>query len=178
MSPTDHPFLSLYSEGFVIRFYTTDGGSWVANFNLGDTTFHQVFDFPETDLTLVIAGGRGYVMNRNQVKPLSSFGGDLQMALRTPQGEVVAASATAIAILNSKGEQWTSSRLSWDGIKDLSLEGRLLQGYSHDPIDDKDEWVAFTVDLDSKQSNGGSYARYFHAEGSPKKTRRWWPFLA
>ncbi|PQA60129.1 hypothetical protein [Siphonobacter curvatus] len=173
---TDHPYQSPYSEGFVIRFHTSQGESWVANFMVGGTDFNQVVDFSETDLTLVIAGGNGYIMNRNQVKPLSTFGGDLQMALFTPQNEVVAANSTDICILNSKGEQWTSHRLSWDGIKDLCLEGRLLQGYSYDPMDDKNEWVAFTLDLDSRQTKGGSYAKYYYSDGTPKKTRLSWPF--
>ncbi len=45
-----------YSEGYVIRFYKSDGTDWVANFQPGWTVFDGVFDFPQLDLIVVIAG--------------------------------------------------------------------------------------------------------------------------
>ena len=63
-----------YSEGFAVRFYKTDGTNWVANFKPGWTGLNKVFDFPEHDKTIIIAGGLGYIMTPENEKPLSTFG--------------------------------------------------------------------------------------------------------
>ena len=48
VTQVEQPFINPYSEGFVVRFFDSSGESWVANFNVGYTTFKAVFDFPQT----------------------------------------------------------------------------------------------------------------------------------
>ncbi|WP_266363066.1 hypothetical protein [Tellurirhabdus rosea] len=164
------PFKSPYSEGFVVRFFCSDGSSWVANFNLGSTNYSAVFDFPETNRTVVIAGGCGYVMDPNQTQPLATFAVRIQTAITIPGQVVITPDDTRIHVVESDGEVWTSDRVSWmtwDGIRNLRLDGHLLHGLSLALTYDQEEWVAFTLDLDTRQLSGGSYSRYFKPDGTP-----------
>ncbi|GAB3998390.1 hypothetical protein GCM10028807_45940 [Spirosoma daeguense] len=139
----------------------SDNTSWVANFNLGWTSYNAVFDFPSTDITIVIAGGSGYVMNRNQTQPLATFGSSIKIAILTDQDEVIATNDTNLVVVNSKGQIWTSERISWDGIADLRLEGHTIFGLAYDPTNENDDWVDFSLDLTTKQLIGGSYHRVY-----------------
>lgn len=176
VTQVEQPFISPYSEGFVVRFFQSDGNTWVANFNLGWTDFSEVFDFPATDLTVVIAGGSGYVMNRNLTKPIVTFEVTITAALRVNEQEIIAATNTHVVGVDAKGQLWKSDRISWDGIKDLHLESRLVHGKSYDPMEDNNEWVDFTLDLGTKQISGSSYGRYYNSDGTPVTKKPWWKF--
>lgn len=65
-----------YSEGFVVRFHTDHGTSWVGNFDPGWTGLNAVYDFDHQTYILVIAGGTCYLMNPNDIKPISLIGCD------------------------------------------------------------------------------------------------------
>lgn len=176
VAQVEQPFINPHSEGFVVRFFDSLSESWVANFNVGDTTFNAVFDFPQTDLCIVIAGGNGYVMKPNQTKPISTFGGAIKSAILTNQQEVIGADDTDLTIIDSNGQLWISERISWDGIKDLRIDRRVITGSSYDPMEDNNEWIDFTLNLDTKQLTGGSYRRYYNADGTPIKKEPWWRF--
>ncbi|NID09537.1 hypothetical protein [Fibrivirga algicola] len=176
VTQVEQPFISPFSEGLVIRFFKSDGNTWVANFNLGWTDFSEVFDFPATDITVVIAGGSGYVMNRNFTKPIATFEATITAALMVTKQEIIAATDTDIVIINAEGQLWKSERISWDGIKDLYMEGEVLHGKSYDPMEDNDEWVGFALNLTTKKVTGGSYSRYYNSDGTPVKQKPWWKF--
>lgn len=153
----DGTFISTYSEGFAVRFFTSDGNSWTANFSLGMTVFSTVIDFPDTDLTIVVAGGSGYLMNRDQHKPINTFSVTIKAALLTDAQEVIMADSTHVTIINFKGQIWSSERLSWDGIEDLRVEGNMLHGTAYVPTHETEDWVAFTIDLETRQRSGGGW---------------------
>ena len=44
VTDTDEPF---YSQGYPVRFYKSDGTTWVANFKPGWTGLNAVYDFNE-----------------------------------------------------------------------------------------------------------------------------------
>ena len=142
-----------YSEGFVVRFFRSDGNSWVANFSTGTTDFNAVFDFPKTDTTIVIAGGAGYVMHRDQTEPIGTFGFGIKAALLSDSQEVVAADYIDIKVISNNGQVWTSDRVSWDGIKELSIQGNTVRGKA----DDLEGWNDFTLDLKTRQVSGSSW---------------------
>jgi hypothetical protein len=52
---------------------------------------------------------------------------------------------------------WVSERISWDGIKDLKVDGSVVSGMAYDPTNKNKEWVEFSVDLQSRAIKGGSY---------------------
>ena len=157
VTQVEKPYISPYSEGLVIRFFKSDRTSWIANFNLGLTSYSAVFEFPSTDLTVVIAGGSGYVMNRNQTRPIVTFRTAIKTAILTEQ-EVVAVDDTHLITVNSMGNIWTSDRISWDGIADLRLEGHTVFGLAHNPMHEGDDWVDFSLDLTTKQLIGVVFA--------------------
>jgi hypothetical protein len=146
-----------YSEGFVVRFYKSDGSDWVANFKTGWSNLNFVFDYPEIDRIIVIAKGQGYIMDPNQEKPIETFGLGIKSALVTKENEIVLVDDISIEIMTEKGIVWQSERISWDGIKDTELNGNILSGLSYDPTNSFNEWIPFTVDLTTKEIIGGSY---------------------
>jgi hypothetical protein len=75
---------------------------------------------------------------------------------------------TDLTIIEQNGEHWHTERISWDGLKDLKTENNLVTGLSFDPMNDIDEWVGFSYDLDNKILTGGSYNRYTTVK------KAWW----
>jgi hypothetical protein len=47
-----------YREGFVVRFFPSNGESWVGNFQSGITSLYRVCDGLALESVIVIAGGR------------------------------------------------------------------------------------------------------------------------
>ena len=70
-----------YSEGYVIRFYKSDGSSWVVNFASGWSSFRLVLNYPDTNKVIVTADGEEYVMAVDQERPLATFGGQVAVAV-------------------------------------------------------------------------------------------------
>jgi hypothetical protein len=154
----DHePF---YSEGFVVRFYRSDGSDWVANFKPGRTGCSLVVDYPDTNRIIVIAKGQGYIMTPDQQQPIDTFGIDISHAIETEDNKLVLVDDIYVRLLEDKGTVWQSERISWDGIKDVKLEDCMLTGLSYDPMDSIYEWIPFSINLDTKEITGGSYRRY------------------
>jgi hypothetical protein len=149
-----------YSEGFVVKFYKTDGTMWVANFKPGWTGFNAVYEFGIEDNILIIAGGTCYLMNPEEQKPQSTFGVGYESAIKTLDGRLILQDLTDLTVFEVNGEHWRTERISWDGIKDLKLEGTLVSGLSFDPMNEKDQWIEFIVGLEKRNVKGGSYRQY------------------
>lgn len=171
----DEPY---YSEGFVVRFFKTDGTDWVANFKPGWTGLNAVHEFEQKLEILVIAGGTCYFMNPDEEKPKLIFGVGYEIVIKTLDGRLILQDLTDLTIIEPNGEHWHTERLAWDGIKDLTIEGNLVSGLSFDPIRDKSEWVEFVVDLEKRSIKGGSYRQYeFKSDNQKSEKKRkklWW----
>jgi len=147
-----------YSEGFVLRFYKSDGSDWVANFKPGWTSFNKVFDYSEHDIIVVFAGGQGYIMNPDNEKPVGTFGLETDEVFETKNGSLVCSDGLSIQLLdNENGELWRSERISWDGFKDLKLVGYTISGLSYNPLNSDNSWTEFSLNLKTKDLKGGSY---------------------
>lgn len=149
-----------YSEGFVVRFYKSDGSEWIANFKPGWTDCCLVVDYPDKNRIVVIANGQGYIMTPDQQIPIDTFGGDIKEAIKKEDNKIILVDDIYVRLIHDRGTVWQSERISWDGIKDLKLQNNILTGLSYDPMDSINEWIPFSVDLDSKEITGGSYRRY------------------
>ena len=155
VTENNEPF---FSEGFPVRFYKSDGTNWVANFKTGWTSLYEVFDFPERDKTVVFAGGIAYIMSPDKEESLLTFGMTINKVIQANNGSLLCADDISIVLLdNQNGELWRSERISWDGLKDLDLNGDVLHGYSYTPVNSIEEWSEFTLNLKSKELTGGSY---------------------
>jgi len=116
----DEPY---YSQGFAVRFFRDDKSDWVANFKPGWTGLNAIYELDNPPRLLVIAGGTCYIMNPNDIKPISVFGVGYENILKTNDGRLILHDLTDITVVESDGDHWTSDRISWDGLKDLKLEG-------------------------------------------------------
>lgn len=164
------------SEGYVVKFYKDDGSTWIANFPQGLGALSLVKEIPNNNTILVVAGGDGYLMNPNHTKPIREFNYDADQMLERDDGRLILASCTDIMLLDKNAEvEWKTGRISWDGIKDLRLDGNILVGYAYDAcardIDDDDAWVKFTIDLETKEIEGGCN---FWEETTKKYNWKYW----
>lgn len=152
VTESDQPF---YSEGFVVRFYKSDASEWVANFEPGWTGFKAVYTLKDTDNILVIAMGTCYLMNPDRELPIAAFGIDYENAFILADGRILLQGQTALTIIEADGSYWLTPRISWDGIKELSIHGSSITGLA---LGLRYDWVDFTYDIDSKKLIGGSFS--------------------
>jgi hypothetical protein len=180
VTDNDEPF---FSEGFVIRFYKSDGSDWVGNFKPGWTGQNKVFDFPLHNIIVVVAGGLGYIMTPDNVKPLDTFGIGIDEIYQTENGSLVCADGISIILLdNQSGEIWRSEQISWDGFKDLKLLSDNVFGLSFDPTNSLIPWTEFSVNLKSKEIIGGSFRNsallnpniFKDHQLDPNQNKSWW----
>ena len=157
VSESGEPF---YSEGFAVRFYKTNGSEWVANFQLGWTDLKEIYELKGTPNLLVIACGTCYLMNPDDTKPISVFGVGYVTVYNTQDGRLILQDQTDLTVIEINGNHWHTDRISWDGLKELKVENNIVSGLSYDPMNDADEWVNFSFDIDNKILTGGSYNRY------------------
>ena len=148
---------SYFSVGFPIRFYKTGKTNWVANFEPGWTKLYGVYEFENKSEIIIIAGGKFYLMNPENEKPIEAFGGGFEALLKTEDGKIILQDQTDLTIIESNGECWHTRRISWDGIKDLNIKENSVFGLSYDPTNKNKEWVEFIVDLESRDVKGGSF---------------------
>lgn len=154
-----------YNEGFVVRFFKIDGSNWIANFKKGWTKYSDVFELPNTDKIIVIACGQGYIMRAEEQKPVATLGIGITEVLKTHDNRFIAADQTDLEIIEADGTTWRTERISWDGLKGLTLDNNIVNGLSFDPMNENDGWVPFSFNLDTKELIGGSYPRYELKEG-------------
>lgn len=147
-----------YSEGFAVRFWTSNGKEWIANFAEGWTNYSKVFDFPERNRVVVIAKGQGYIMNPDQQRPLKTFGITINEVIQSKDGTLFCSDGLGITMLNNRtGEFWESPRISLDGIKGLHLTNNMLLGHCYNPLSDHKPWTPFELNINTKEVKGGSY---------------------
>jgi len=163
VSESGEPF---YSEGFVVRFNKTDGTNWVANIQPGFTDFKQIIEFEHTHNLLVIACGKCYLINPNYTKPISVFGIGYSKLFNFGNNRNVLQDDTGLTIIEPDGSHWNTERISWDGIKVLTVDNNMISGLSFCPTNETEEWDSFTYDLDTRKLKGGSYNIY--------DKKKWW----
>lgn len=183
--PAAEPFpsngIGAHREGVVVEFEGHDGQTWVGNFQPGATSYNVVFDTFGTDRPVVVAGGRAYVVDVSARKVTEQFGETIDWALELPDRRlIVFADGIGFAARNRDGVVWKSGRVSWDGMRDLTHEGRVVRGYAYSWLND--DYKSFELDLDSGEFTGGSYVE---ASGSgvglsrqPETKTRWVWFLS
>jgi len=183
ISDSEEPF---FSEGYVIRFFKSDNTQWIANFALGWTDYSKVFDFPEHNIIIVIAGGTAYVMNPDDEKPKLIFGITISETVETANRSLIFADDIKIIVFdNSNGEFWETRPISWDGIRNLKISGDILFGESYRPTNSTEEWGSFSINLKTREVEGGTWNDFFqnnlHLEvgtngmlSKKAKKKSWW----
>lgn len=154
--------MGTHSEGFVVRFLPQTESSWVGNFQPGLTDLYRVVPHPDRQRTIVIAGGQAYVIKPQEPANWNYFGGSIEFAQPIPDLDAVLLSnGLWFELLGPESTIWQTRRISWDGMRDLAIQGLTLTGQSW-CLDET--WSGFSVDLVEGTVTGGSY----NGPGSPE----------
>lgn len=168
-----------FSEGYVVRFFKKDGTDWVANFEPGWTDLYKVYSCEDLNRVVVIAGGLVYIMSPENIRPVETFSLTMREVIESEKYGLIGSDDTDIYIFDGNGLKWRSPRISWDGIKNMKISGSTLSGLTYNPMEDSssyDEWIDFSIDLETHEVSGGSYRLHFYDDGSSRRKKRWWVF--
>ncbi len=157
-----------FREGLVVRFESRKIGSWVGNFQAGLTSFSGAYTHPDGCHVLVISGGDVYSVDPDtQIAEVS--GGMVYSVRQLPKlNALLFDEGIYLSLIRSNGF-WQTRRLSWDGIRNISISDAFIVGEGWGI---EDRWHEFSVSLADGSHTGGAYdeSRFL-----PFK-RPWWQF--
>lgn len=135
-----------HREGFVVRFTSSEGESWVGNFQPFYRAYLSgVYSHPGGERFVVLAFGQGYVVDPATRRLIEAVGTGIRASAHDDIRLVLATDTEAIVI--ESRTRWVSERLAWDGIADLKLERDRLTGQGRDVL--SDDWRPIELDLRS-----------------------------
>src|SRR5262249_15698895 len=142
------------SEGLKVQFFPDGDTSWVANLNT-DRTSLTAFHYLQQPNVLVIAGGLAYIIDTSAKTIIATIGyGHYTELLADSDGTIIMANPTNITTITPDASVWDSNRISFDGIKDLSLLGDIVSGVCFDPTDKTTPWKPFTLNIKTQEISG------------------------
>jgi hypothetical protein len=144
-----------HMQGFVVRFTPTAGDSWVGNFQSGMTRFSGAYAHPDARHVLVVSGGQVYVVDPDG-RSAEELGGMVASVIPIPErSALLLEEGLWLSLIDPTGLRWRTRRLSWDGIRNLSVEANFIrgEGWRYD-----DTWHEFQVSLSTGDTKGGAYA--------------------
>ncbi len=145
-----------HSEGLVVCFYPDSADTWIANFQPGSGSgWEGVLEHPDKHHVMAFARGQGYIVDPSLRRLVSTLSGSIQHVIGLPHLEAIAISdGLGFEAIKADGVWWRSTRISWDEIRVLKLEGTVLRGEASVPEGD---WVPFTLDLATGRCEDGIY---------------------
>jgi hypothetical protein len=150
-----------HREDLVIKFVPESATSWVGNFQGGLTGFDAVLDHPNGIDVVVVARGHGYVIRPETKQVVENFGGMIDTVVKVPESKLlVFGCAVHFGCFGENGKRWKSRRISWDGMRNLRVDGIKLHGEAWSPLGGQKGggiWEAFELDIRSGEFTGGSY---------------------
>lgn len=168
-APPVHPLEKLYHypvaleegdrAGLYLRVSPHNGPSWRGFFALGfdsDQVVNTVCSCPDEGWLCAVAGGYAYVVKaadptrwlRVEQSPVR------ELRAITGMGLLLFVGFNSITALDAGGIRWTTTRLSWEGLSHIEIQGDKLRGRGWDAMTDHE--VPFEVDLASGQHTGGA----------------------
>jgi hypothetical protein len=150
-----------HREGLVVRFNPASVEPWVGNFQRGATTYNSVLAHPDGRQVVVVAGGQGYVIDPEmRMETQCRMSASINFAISMPEfNQIVLGTDLEFGAIRADGTGWNSGRLSWDGIKNISISAATLKGEAYSPL--SDSWFPFTLDLLTGESFGAIYPAEF-----------------
>jgi hypothetical protein len=146
-----------HCEGLVVRF-SAPTGSWVGNFQRGFSSLDEVFAHPDGRHVVVVAGGTAYIVDADSHCLVAHFGAQIEQIILAPaSGFVLLGNGLWFEALGPAGAAWRSRRISWDGMRKVSLAGTVLRGEAYAPEGPDGAWYPFEVDVMTGAVSGGSY---------------------
>ena len=156
-----------------IRFSDKDGISeWIGKFGCGSSSAAHVMKAIAPDKFLVSAGGFAYLIDATARKLLSEHCEPFvqDAAYDSQKNLLIVAQNYHLRFLESGKEIWVSERIGVDGIRDLSVEGRVLSGLAATDYDGVEK--RFRFDLDTRKILGWEKL----PSNNPFKKKPWWKF--
>jgi len=145
-----------HSEGFVVEFFPGEDRSWVGNFHRGHSKCDQVLPHFDSRHLIVVSGGSAYVVDPSTKAVVETFGADIDYCAAADNSDVlIFGNGLWFEFVFSNGHRTRTRRISWDGMRDVILDGLKLRGDAYDPM--HDTWMAFEVDILDGTATGGSY---------------------
>ena len=147
--------VGMHREGYVVEFTTSPTESWIGSFQPGLTSLYVVFEEPSTGDVTVIAGGQAYVVESTTGRLKREYGGGIESALPLVTSRAVLLSnGLWLALCRGAEELWRTKRLSWDGMRNVTVEAELVrgEGWRYD-----ETWHPFEVELSTGVAKGGGY---------------------
>jgi len=146
-----------HREGLVVRFFPPTG-SWVGNFQRGLSSLDEVFAHPDRRHVVVVAGGTAYVLDAEGHNVVAHFGVQIEQILLVPESNfVLLGNGLWFEALGPTGTVWRSRRISWDGMRNVTLAGTIVRGEAYAPEGLDGTWYPFEVDVMTGSVSGGSY---------------------
>ena len=146
-----------HSEGLVVRFSPAPG-SWIGNFQRGFSSLDDVFAHPDGRHVVVVAGGTAYVVDAESHSLVAQFGVDIEQIILAPANRIVLlGNGLWFEALGPTGMEWRSRRISWDGMRSVSLAGTVVRGEAYAPFGPDGTWYPFEMDAKTGAVIGGSY---------------------
>jgi hypothetical protein len=149
--------LGKHREGFVAELTPEGAESWAGNYQPGLGGISDIFAFPDGRSAVVVAGGQGYIVDSETRVLRATLGAALQWAAER-DGWLLFHDGFGFFGFGNSGQQWISQRLSWDGIRNVSVEADRIMGEAWDP---SDLWLPFEVELATGEVTGGSVPEEF-----------------
>jgi len=160
--PAAHPFpqdgTRAHSEGQVVRFLPDTTEAWIGNFQRSGNGPDLVLEFFDSRKVLVVAGGEPYLVDP-RTRTCSDFAiPNISQVLEVPDLDLmIFGDGLGFVGINSAGVLWKSPRISWDGMRNVRVEGAKLYGEAFTP--DGDSWHHFELNLSDGTCEGSIYAR-------------------
>ncbi len=143
----------LGSEGRVVRFFRSDGTSWIGNF-IGSFGVDTVFELPNSTNVFVVARGDLYVIDVESQSLVQRVARGFQTAFHCPDLEIVIfGTYTEFVAIGKDGIKWESKRISWDGFQNLECDCSAIRGEAWNYAD---IWMPFVLNLETGRHTGGA----------------------
>ena len=146
--------MGTHREGFVVQFLPSKNPAWIGNFQRGLRSLDEALEHPDGSSVMVVAGGECYVVDVENRKLKEVFGGMFESIISVPNKNIVIfGSPIDFEAHGVSGRSWQSRRISWDGIRNLNLEGDTLTGEAWNL---NDVWTPFSLDVNTGVHKGGA----------------------
>lgn len=156
--PFSHTGMGTHREGFVVKFFPSTG-TWIGNFQRGLSSLDHVFSHPNEKHAVIVAGGTAYVVDPDSRNLIESFGGQIDAIIPVPELRyVLIRNGVSFEAMGPTGIVWKSRRISWDGMRNISLLGSTVHGEAYRPEGVEVMWDAFELDILTGSVTGGSWA--------------------
>jgi hypothetical protein len=149
-------------EGYVVEFLPDTDNAWICNFAPGIGGLSGTHMHPNNKDILVFADGNCFIVNpySGEIEKLMSAAFQM-IELESPFRLLISNQDLEFTCIGMKGILWESSRISWDGFQNLTIQNDYLTGLSWDP---SDSWLPFSLNLETGTHAGGSYCEVISNE--------------